>query len=62
MSDASLSLLIPFDLVKFLTMFPITSMHLFLAAVVNNIHKTKDHLTVPITTAEFTVMKTACSV
>lgn len=33
-----------------------------LAAVVNNILKTKEYLTVPVTTAEFAVMRTACSV
>lgn len=34
----------------------------FLADVVNNILKTKEFFTVPVTTAEFAVMKTACSV
>jgi len=33
-----------------------------LAAVVNNLLNTKDYFSVPITTAEFAVMKTACSV
>ena len=37
-------------------------MFFFLADVVNNILKTKEFFTVPVTTAEFAVMKTACSV
>lgn len=36
--------------------------HLLLADVVNNVLKTKEYLTVPVTTAEFAVMKTACNV
>lgn len=33
-----------------------------LAAVVNNLLKTRESFSVPVTTAEFAVMKTACSV
>lgn len=33
-----------------------------IAAVVNNILKSTDRFTVPVTTAEFAVMKTACNV
>ena len=32
------------------------------AAVVNNVLKTRDNISVPFTTAEFAVVKTACSV
>ncbi|KAG7985170.1 hypothetical protein I3843_03G011600 [Carya illinoinensis] len=35
--------------------------YLISLSVVNNIHKTKEYFTVPVTTAEFSVMKTACS-
>ncbi len=57
-----LSLLYPSFLFEFLTDFFYYLCASFLADVVNNILKTKEFFTVPVTTAEFAVMKTACSV
>ena len=61
-----LSLLVPhfpFELLTFFFFFFFQLyMCFFLADVVNNILKTKEFFTVPVTTAEFAVMKTACSV
>ena len=40
----------------------ISEMHHFFAAVVNSVEKTNDRLSVPITKAEFAVMRTTLSV
>jgi hypothetical protein len=50
------------SIIEFLTIVSIISMILSLADVVNNILKTKEYLSVPVTTAEIAVIKTACSV